>query len=31
MKVDVKRFSFNNLLQDSEFMKSVFNIAIDIC
>ena len=30
MKVDVKCFGFNNLLQDFKFMKSVVQIAMDV-
>ena len=30
MKVDVERFSYNNLLQDSKFMENVIEIAMDI-
>ena len=29
MKVDVKRFGYNNLLQDFEFMKSVVKIEMN--
>ena len=30
LKVDVKRFSCNNLLQDFKFMKNVVKIAMDV-
>ena len=30
MKVDIERFSYNNLLQDFKFMKNVVKIAMDI-
>ena len=31
MKVDVKRFSRNDLLQDFKFVKNVVKIAMDVC